>query len=62
MINQEFKAKGTKYHVLPNFGICCRELGGLKVVSFRPCVRSFCSVMFSMISFALSKISRDLVI
>ena len=28
MINQEFKAQGTKYHVLPNFGICCRELGG----------------------------------
>ena len=30
MINQEFKAKGTKYQVLPNFKICCRELGGSK--------------------------------
>ena len=30
--------------MLPNFGICCRELRGLKVTSFRACVRSFCSV------------------
>ena len=44
MINQEFKAQGTKYQVLPNFGICCRKLGELKVLSFRACVRSFCSV------------------
>ena len=36
MINQEFKAQGTKYQVL-NFGICCRELGGLKVTSFHAC-------------------------
>ena len=28
MVNQEFKAQGTKYKMLPNFGICCRELGG----------------------------------
>ena len=28
-INQEFKAKGTKYQVSPNFEICCRELGRL---------------------------------
>ena len=34
MINQEFKAQGTKYQVLSNFRICCMELGGLKVVSF----------------------------
>ena len=39
-----FKTQGTKYQVLPNFGICCRELGGLKVASFCACVRSFCSV------------------
>ena len=44
MINQEFKAQGTKYQVLPNFGTCCRELGELKVTSFRACMRSFCSV------------------
>ena len=44
MMNQEFKAHGTKYQVLPNFGICCKELGGIKVTSFRACVRSFCSV------------------
>ena len=47
MINQEFKAQETKYQVLANFGICCRELGGrggLKVMSFRACVRNFCSV------------------
>ena len=34
MMEQEFKAKGTKYQALPNFGICFRELGGLKVTSF----------------------------
>ena len=33
MINQEFKAQGTKYQVLPNFGICHRELGEIKVTS-----------------------------
>ena len=44
-INQEFKAQGTKYQVLLNFRICCRELGGLRVTSFRACVRSFCSVI-----------------
>ena len=27
-INQEFKAQGKQYQVLPNFGICCRELRG----------------------------------
>ena len=30
--------------MLPNFRICCRELGGLKVTSFCACVRSLCSV------------------
>ena len=30
--------------MLSNFEICCRELRGLKVTSFRACVRSFCSV------------------
>ena len=44
MINEEFEAQGTKYQVLLNFGICCRELGELKVTSFRACVRSFCSI------------------
>ena len=43
MINQEFKALGIKYLVLPNFGICCRELRVLKVTSFCTCVRSFYS-------------------
>ena len=28
MINQQFKAIGRKYQVLPIFGICSRELGG----------------------------------
>ena len=46
MINQDFKAQGTKYQVLPNLGICCRELAGLKVTSFCACVCSFCSVGF----------------
>ena len=45
MINQEFKVQGTKYQVLSNFGICCRELGGLEVTSFGTCVHSFCSVL-----------------
>ena len=44
MINQEFKARGTKYQVLTNLGICCRELEGLKVMSLRTCVHRFCSV------------------
>ena len=44
MTNQEFKAQGTKYQVLPNFGICCRELRELKVANFCTCVRSFCFV------------------
>ena len=48
MINQEFKAQGTKYQVLTNFGFCCRELAGFKVTSFRTCKRSFCSVHRNM--------------
>ena len=34
MIKQEFKAQGTKYQVLQNFGICCRELGDSKLPVF----------------------------
>ena len=34
MINQEFKALGRKYGVLPDFGICCKELGGAKLRVF----------------------------
>ena len=34
MINQEFKAQGRIYQVLPNFGVCCRELGGSKLRDF----------------------------
>ena len=34
MTNQEFKAHGTKYQVLPNFGICCREMGDSKLQIF----------------------------
>ena len=30
MINQEFKAQGTKYQVFPNFGTYCREQGNSK--------------------------------
>ena len=46
-INEEFKAQGPNLQVLPNFGICCRELARLKVTSLRACVRSFCSVIAS---------------
>ena len=45
-INQELKAQGTKYQVLSDSGICCKELGELKATSFRACMRSFCSVYF----------------
>ena len=31
IINQELRAQGTKYQVLSNFRICCRELGGSKL-------------------------------
>ena len=48
MINQDLKALGREYQVLPNLGICCGELRGLKVTSFRACVRSFYSVGISM--------------
>ena len=34
MINQEFKALERKYQALPNFGICCRKLGGSKLRVF----------------------------
>ena len=34
MLNQGLKDKGTKYQVLPNFGMCCRELGGSKLRVF----------------------------
>ena len=44
MVNQELMTLGRKHQVLPDFGICCRELTGLKVASFRTCMRSFCSV------------------
>ena len=44
MINQEFEAPGTKYEVLPNLGVCCRELRELEVTSFHACVFRFCSV------------------
>ena len=40
-----------EYGVWPNFEICCRELGGLKVTTFRACVRSVCSVAFGLIPF-----------
>ena len=39
--------------MLPHFGICCRELGGLKVTIFRACVRSFCSVLKTPFSCSL---------
>ena len=41
--------------VLPNFGICCRELRGLKVASFRACVRSFCSIAGAVFSPEMEK-------
>lgn len=44
MVNQELETKGRKYHVLPSFGTCCRELGGLKLTTVCACVCSFCSV------------------
>ena len=44
MINQESKAQGRTYQVLPNFGICWRELVELKVTSFHACVGIFLSV------------------
>ena len=31
MMNQELKAQRRKYEMLPNFGICCRELGDSKL-------------------------------
>ena len=34
MINQQFKVLGRQYQVLPNVGICCRELRRLKVTYF----------------------------
>ena len=31
---QEFTTQGRKYQMLPNFGICCRELGDSKLRVF----------------------------
>ena len=46
MINQEFKALGRKHQVLPNFEICCRELGGPKLRFFvHSCAVSALSVV-----------------
>ena len=63
MINQEFQVLERKYQVLPSFGIRFRELKGLKVTSFRACVRSFYSVyhcvLSSMVSIANSKNPRE---
>ena len=39
MINQEFKAKGTKYQLSPNFGICCRVLRDSKLQVSAPSVK-----------------------
>ena len=46
MINQVLKAQETKYQVLSNFDICCRELGRLKVANFRACVRNVCCATY----------------
>ena len=43
MTNQEFDAPGTKYQVLLDFGVCCRELRVLEVTSLGESVRSFYS-------------------
>ena len=45
MINQEFKVLKTKYQLLPNFGVCCRELVG-EAMSFCAFEHSFCSVLW----------------
>ena len=46
MIDEEIMALGTKHQVLPNFGICCRELGWLKVTNFvQACAVSTLSIL-----------------
>ena len=52
MINQEYKAQVTKYQVLPNVAICCRELRVPKVTSFHVCVSRFCCLLFIALFFA----------
>ena len=42
MLGPRNKLSGVAEFV--EFGICCRELGGLKVASFRACVCCFCPV------------------
>ena len=58
-INQEFKAQETKYQVLGDFRIYCREQGGLKVTSFRAWVHRFCSVYESLLSKVYYRDIRD---
>ena len=48
MMGPEMKVQGRKYQILSNFGIFCRESGGLKGASFRACVQTFCSVVSSI--------------
>ena len=49
MMNQEFNAQGTKFHVLPKFGVLCKELRGLRVTSFRAWMHSFCFAAWMLI-------------
>ena len=45
MINQGLAAQGRKYELLPNFGFCCKELGGskLRVFGHASTVSAVCS-------------------
>ena len=56
MINEEFKAQGTKYQVLLDFGICCRELGGLKLLfGEHACADSAQSISYAFFIFVEKK-------
>ena len=53
MINQEFKLQVEICQVLPNFRICCRELGGGGTL-FGACVCNVCSVcLHCLVTYAL---------
>ena len=59
MINQEFKALGRKYEVLPNFGIICRELEGPQSYEFWHMPAQFLLCSSQMTSLSLFSIVTE---
>ena len=55
MINQELKADGRKYQVLPNFGICYEELSKLRILVHANAVSTL-SPAYEYVTYLLTEI------